>query len=419
MSRRWIGAIGAIGLLATAGAARADQVFIGNLETSDTGGMHAPISAKLALSTEKPKGIIKEPNYRYKPLYGVLKLGDAKENEIFVVLDSEEKSPRPSLFVDANNNGDLSDEPPVKLTTPEGDKDRIVGTASVVARYNVAGRGGKMASVVLFSIYGKDVTVNREYSRAGALTLGMKSYKIVLIDTGINARFDDYKHEKEDEEPKVLLLIDRNNDGKFDPLHEAYDVAKPFRVGGQTMNVVAIDSRGMKVTLRGSGVKPHPKVRPDEIQVDGDVPDFEIDTVKGDIISFPDDYVGKFVLLHFWAMDDANSLADLRSLVKTYKKLHPRGFEIVSVSLDKTNQPQALKDFVKESEITWDQIYEGRGFSSRLAKSYGIKTLPYSLLVDGETGKVVSMGDDVRGGNLEPAVIAGVIKKIQSKLKQP
>ncbi len=419
MRRRWIGAVCAFGLLAIAGATRADQVFIGNLETSETGGVHAPISVKLTLSTEKPKGILKEPNYRYKPLYGSVKLGDAKENETFIVLDAGEKSPRPSLFVDVNNNGDLTDDPSIKLTTPDTDKDRLVATVSLMARYSVSGRGGKVASQVIFSVYGTDVTVNRDYSRAGLLTLGMKTYRIQLLDTSVNARFDDYKHEKGDEEPKVLFLVDRNNDGKFDPLHEAYDAGKPFRVGGQTMTVVAIDPRGMKITLRGTGVKPHPKVLPEDIQVDGDVPVFETDTIKGDIIAFPDDYVGKFVLLHFWSMEDQSSVADLYPLLKTYRKLHPRGLDIVSVSLDRINQTQALKDFVKENELPWDQIYDARGFKSRLATSYGVTKTPFSVLVDGETGKVIGMGDSVRGGNLEPAILAAVIKKIQSKLKQP
>lgn len=417
--RRWIGVMCALGLLTATGEVRGDQVFIGNLETSETGGVHAPVSVKMTLSPEKPKGIVKEPNYRYKPLYGVLKMGDAKENETIVVLDAEEKAARPSLFVDANSNGDLTDDPPVKLANPEGEKERLVGAASVIARYNIAGRGGKLASQVVFSVYGKDVTVNREYSRAGTLTLGTKTYKIALIDTGINARFDDFKHEKEDEEPKALFLVDRNNDGKFDLLHEAYDAAKPFRVGGQTMNVVSIDARGMKITLRGTGVKPRPKVKPEEIQLDSDVPEFETDTLKGDIISFPDDFVGKFVLLHFWAKDDQASLADMYPLIRTYRKFHPRGFDIVSVSLDKANQTQSLKDFVKENEITWDQIYDGKGFSSRLAKSYGVKATPFSILVNGETGKVVGMGDSVRGGNLEPTLIAAVIQYIQSKTKQP
>src|SRR5579871_718689 len=79
--------------------------------------------------------------------------------------------------------------------------------------------------------WGGELTYNREYNRVGMLKLGGKSYSAVLVDQNVTGRFNDFKH-ADDEPAKVLLVIDRNGDGTFDIRRGAFDVAKPFRLGG-------------------------------------------------------------------------------------------------------------------------------------------------------------------------------------------
>jgi hypothetical protein len=61
--------------------------------------------------------------------------------------------------------------------------------------------------------------------------------------------------------------------------------------------------------------------------------------------------------------------------------------------------------------MTWPQIYEGKGWESALVKQYGIKAIPATYLVDGDTGKVLAMLDELRGEKLEPTIKAALQSK--------
>jgi hypothetical protein len=65
----------------------------------------------IVLSADKPIGVSikKEPSYRTTPKYGVLKMGDGPQSKILVAVD-EPTDQVWRLYVDANANGDLTDD---------------------------------------------------------------------------------------------------------------------------------------------------------------------------------------------------------------------------------------------------------------------------------------------------------------------
>jgi thiol-disulfide isomerase/thioredoxin len=89
---------------------------------------------------------------------------------------------------------------------------------------------------------------------------------------------------------------------------------------------------------------------------------------------------GKVVLVEFWSTDCGPCVGEIPALKTAYEKLHPRGFEVVAISLD--DKERALRRFIKEKDLPWPQHFDGKGWENRFAVQYGIFSIPTSWLLD-------------------------------------
>jgi len=113
----------------------------------------------------------------------------------------------------------------------------------------------------------------------------------------------------------------------------------------------------------------------------GDVaPDFTATDRSGKKISLAS-LRGKVVLLDFWATWCGPCVQELPNVIAAYQKHHAAGFEIVGISLD--DDAEALASFLKsQPDMTWPQIFDGKGWSSEVAQLYGIEAIPHAVLLD-------------------------------------
>lgn len=109
------------------------------------------------------------------------------------------------------------------------------------------------------------------------------------------------------------------------------------------------------------------------------------------------DYVGKgnYVLVDFWASWCGPCRAEMPNVRNVYNRFHPKGFEIVGISLD--SQSDDWQHATEQMGITWPQMSDLKGWKSEAATLYGVRSIPFTLLFDPD-GKVVATG--LRGESL-------------------
>jgi thiol-disulfide isomerase/thioredoxin len=89
---------------------------------------------------------------------------------------------------------------------------------------------------------------------------------------------------------------------------------------------------------------------------------------------------GKVVLIDFWSSGCGMCVDDVPNLVQAYKKLNPKGFEIIGISIDRDKS--SLEAFIKENGMAWPQFFDGKGWENEIASRFGILFIPAMWLVD-------------------------------------
>ncbi|MGH8237166.1 MAG: thioredoxin-like domain-containing protein [Steroidobacteraceae bacterium] len=114
---------------------------------------------------------------------------------------------------------------------------------------------------------------------------------------------------------------------------------------------------------------------------------------------------GKVVLLDFWATWCTPCLQELPNVKSVYDKYHDRGFEIIGISLDQTDDKQHLLDFLRENDVLWPQHFAGEPETAKneIAHRFGVRGIPSTFLLDRQ-GMASASTVGVFGVELEPKV---------------
>jgi thiol-disulfide isomerase/thioredoxin len=106
---------------------------------------------------------------------------------------------------------------------------------------------------------------------------------------------------------------------------------------------------------------------------------------------------GKIVLIDFWASWCGPCRKENPNVVRLYEKYKDKGFDIYSVSLDKSKESWVKA--IEADRLTWkSHVSDLQYWSSSVVSQFGIEGIPYTLLID-QNGKIIAKG--LRGEQLE------------------
>ena len=122
-------------------------------------------------------------------------------------------------------------------------------------------------------------------------------------------------------------------------------------------------------------------------------------------------YRGKVVLLDFWGVWCGFCIDEMPNLKRLYDTYKDQGFDIIGVSLN--DEESALRDYIKENDIQWRQIYSGKRWEEDpLAQQFKITGVPEQWLIDRD-GKLIT--HKARGEKLEGLVLEALKDKSEDQ----
>ncbi len=327
-----------------------------------------------------------EPQYAGAPLYGAIRLGNAADSLITVVIDEVKEGDKVTasrIYVDANNDNDLTNDGDGAWARESAQNRSTQAELALRYRGETAARPTPYTvTLYRFTERLQDVVFYyRNVAIASDIKLGGHTVRVVLLDDNTDGLFRDIAEKPaEGTPPTGAFFVDRNLDGRIDggsDSAEFYRGWEPFEFQGTNYKLVRVANDGARMLFEPTDEPCTPKA-----YIGKGLPaiDFEATDTEGKTFKLSD-YKGKVVLLDFWASWCGPCKGEMPNVIASYKKYHEKGFEIVGISLDQTKA--AMDAYLAENpEITWRMTCTEKFWQEPIAQLYRVSGIPAAFLID-------------------------------------
>ncbi|GAA5135432.1 hypothetical protein GCM10023213_08700 [Prosthecobacter algae] len=383
----------------------------------------------LKTTPTKPDSITRLPDNLLRPFYAQVKLGSkalSKFSTLTFLVDRAVGKTETRVILDSNGNGDLTDDSPAELEHMGRLKNgsfSLSGTGWASLPYE-----GEYSRV---SVRFHTMPQSLDSESPPTIVYSLDSYTegkiqgpkgiwlpVVLRDSDGDGDFS----------TGASIHVDTDGDGEYRRTGKYFADATTFQINQVKFLLSDISPSGNAMVqaahiepqepLKNNPIAPQklppqtmPKTRLIGAKIlPGEVaPAFTASTMKHGTVEIPKSYQGKLLLLDFWATWCGPCIRELPNVSAAYDKFHDQGLEILSVSLDTEKSLDNLPAILTKHRMVWPQVCDAAEFDSALVKLYGVRGIPATVLIDGDTGKIIAT--DLRGATLETKIAEALAKR--------
>ncbi len=282
------------------------------------------------------------------------------------------------VWWDANEDGDLTDDPPVKLYSYpaiEGARSFLANLHWIATKDSVDIPVDWTVRVVLEPTASDSVApIYRQqmvYAMEGTIQLEGKPHRAFLFDGNSDGLYT--------KEFGDGMFVDLDDDLHFDidqfsPSFGPFRV--PFQMGNRRYEVDSVEAQGRWLTIRDTG----PAAPSPVATVGQPAPDFSFQDLDGRTVRLSD-YRGRPVVIQFFASWCGLCEDEAGPLVALYERYRPLGLTVLGVSYD--TDRTALERFLVSHRATWPVAYSGRKFfENPIGRLYHAQGAGMMYLVD-------------------------------------
>ena len=92
------------------------------------------------------------------------------------------------------------------------------------------------------------------------------------------------------------------------------------------------------------------------------------------------DYLGKVLVVHFWATWSRASMDGLPELITLHKEFADRGLQLIGVNVDKSRR--RIDSALRDHDLSWPQYFDQKGLENDILVGSGVVKIPTYFVVD-------------------------------------